>query len=130
MGVALPLAIGAAASEPESEIIVIVGDGSIELNIQELKTISHYDLNIKVFIINNGGYASIRDSQDSSCGGRYTETSENLDFNKVAQEFSIPYRMIDDDCRIGDDVEDILSTKGPVLIEVVCDPNQKMIESL
>ena len=50
MGVAIPLAIGAATTKPDKQILVIVGDGSIELNIQELKTISEYNLNIKIFL--------------------------------------------------------------------------------
>ena len=53
MGVALPLAIGAAVTKPKSQIIAITGDGSIELNIQELRTMSHNNLNVKLFVINN-----------------------------------------------------------------------------
>ncbi len=127
MGVALPLAIGAAASEPQAEIIVIVGDGSIELNIQELKTASQYRLNIKLFVINNGGYASIRDSQDASCGGRYTESGEILKFSNVAVGFVLPFYLIDDYARIGEDVDAILARPGPMLVEVVCDSHQQML---
>ena len=65
MGLSLPLSIGAAIARPKNQIISVTGDGSIELNIQELKTISHYNLNIKTFVINNGGYASMTNWQDT-----------------------------------------------------------------
>jgi len=60
MGTTIPLAIGAAIAVPDKQILAITGDGSLELNIQELKTISHYELNIKLFVINNGGYVSMK----------------------------------------------------------------------
>ncbi len=79
MGLALPLAIGAAVTQPSSQVIAITGDGSIELNIQELRTLSQNNLDVKLFIINNGGYASIRKSQDEIVGGgRYTDDEEVL----------------------------------------------------
>ena len=64
MGLSVPLSIGAAIGNKNKQIISITGDGSIELNIQELKTISHYNLNIKTFVINNGGYVSMQKWQD------------------------------------------------------------------
>ena len=96
MGLTIPLAIGAASCSPGSQIIAVTGDGSIELNIQELQTVSLNNLNIKLFVINNGGYASIRVSQDSMCGGRYTDDEEILDFSKVASTFNMPFYFLDD----------------------------------
>ena len=95
MGVALPLAIGASVTEPEAQVIAITGDGSIELNIQELRTMSHNNLNIKLFVINNGGYASIRKSQDDMVGGRYTDDQEVLNFSKVANAFELPFHILE-----------------------------------
>ena len=65
MGLSLPLAIGSAIAQPKNQVIAITGDGSIELNIQELKTMSHYKLNIKLFVINNGGYVSMHNWADT-----------------------------------------------------------------
>ena len=65
MGWALPASIGIAAAAPARLAVGIVGDGSLQTNIQELQTIAHHQLNIKLFIINNGGYASIRNTQNS-----------------------------------------------------------------
>lgn len=127
MGMTLPLAIGAAVSRPEARVLAITGDGSIETNIQELHTISQYGLPIKIFVINNGGYASIRDSQDEMCGGRYTDVEEILDFAKVAAAFALPYRLIERADDMDSLLEAVLAERGPVLVEVVCDRAQKMI---
>ena len=126
MGVALGLAIGAATTDKSKQVLVITGDGSIELNIQELKTISQYNLDIKIFVINNGGYASIRESQDSNCGGRYTEEGEILDFEKISTAFDLAYLKITDYKAIGHEIKDALKSKEAMLIELICDQNQKM----
>ena len=127
MGVALPLAIGASVTEPEAQVIAITGDGSIELNIQELLTMSHNNLNIKLFVINNGGYASIRKSQDDMVGGRYTDDEEVLNFSKVSDAFELPYHILVNYHELDEKIPEILDAYGPALIEVVCDKNQKII---
>jgi acetolactate synthase-1/2/3 large subunit len=127
MGLTIPLSIGAASCMPDSQIIAVTGDGSIELNIQELQTISLNNLNIKLFVINNGGYASIRVSQDSMCGGRYTDDEEILDFSKVASTFNMPFYFLDDYQNLDNQIKDIFSIEGPALVEVLCDPNQHIM---
>ena len=129
MGVALPLAIGASVTMPRSQIIAITGDGSIELNIQELRTMSKSKLNIKLFILNNGGYASIRKSQDEIVGGRYTDDADVLNFEKTAGAFDIKYDKISDYLLIKDQLKKIFSDKAPALIEVICDPNQDIYDA-
>lgn len=135
MGVAIPLAIGASLRRTDGNVIVITGDGSIETNIQELKTVSYYGLPIKIFIINNGGYISMRDHQDSLFDGRYINaTSETgnpvLNFCDVAKAFGLPYEKIDKYETMKDKITEILLQEGPVLIEVICDSNQKLINPL
>ena len=76
MGISLPLAIGSAVADKSKTILAVTGDGSIELNIQELKTMSHYNLNIKLFVINNGGYASMRNWQDNFGENRRLDTDD------------------------------------------------------
>ncbi len=129
MGVAIPLAIGAACTEREKTIIVVTGDGSIELNIQELRTISQNALNVKVLVINNGGYASIRKSQDDMAEGRYTDDIEILNFKKVAEAFELPYALVDDAKTLNKTLSSLIVKPGPILIEVVCDSSQEMIDS-
>ena len=85
MGLSIPLAIGSAAARKDMQILAVTGDGSLELNIQELKTMSFYNFDIKLFVINNGGYVSIRNTQDALFGGRYigsdqADSGELLDF--------------------------------------------------
>ena len=128
MGCAIPFAIGAAVTEPEAQIIAITGDGSIELNIQELRTMSQNNLNIKLFVINNGGYASIRKSQDDMVGGRYTDDQDVLNFSKVAKAFELKFQILEDYEELDLKIPEILSVNGPILIEVVCDPTQEIIE--
>ena len=128
MGLTLPLAIGAAVVEPESQIIAITGDGSIELNIQELQTININNLNIKIVVINNGGYASIRDSQDAMCGGRYTDDEQILNFMKIADAFGLDFEIIQDFNDIKPIMKKVMSNNRPTIIEVVCDDSQYMIQ--
>ena len=98
----------------------------MELNIQELKTVSQNNLNIKIFVINNGGYASIRESQDEYSEGRYTEDEDILDFSKVANAFEMNYEIIDDYLTIDEQINKITSNSNPALIEVVCERDQKI----
>ena len=128
MGLTLPLAIGAASLEPESQIIAVTGDGSIELNIQELQTIHLHSFNIKIFVINNGGYASIRASQDAMCGGRYTDDEQILNFKKIADAFELDFEIIEESADLEPKIKKVLSTNKPTLVEVVCDSNQYMIQ--
>ncbi len=126
MGVAIPMAIGASCYDKDSQIIVVTGDGSLELNIQELKTVSQNNLNIKIFVINNGGYASIRESQDEYSDGRYTETEDILDFSKVAEAFEMDYEIIDNYETIDQQIKQITGNSKPILIEVICERDQKI----
>jgi acetolactate synthase-1/2/3 large subunit len=128
MGVALPMAIGAAKSNPKYQTIAITGDGSIELNIQELKTLSIHNLNVKLFIINNGGYASIRKSQIEMTGGRFTDDDDVLNFMKIANAYDIKYSLIKDYKKMSTQIKTILKNKKPEIIEVICDYSQEIIE--
>lgn len=134
MGLAIPLSIGASVTRKDVQILAVTGDGSLELNIQELKTISFYNLNIKLFVINNGGYVSIRNSQDALCGGRYINSDQKscndvLNFQKVADAFSLPYCLIKNCEEVDDKIKEIINKPGPVFVEVCCDNKQCIIES-
>ena len=133
MGLSIPLAIGCAVADKNVQILAITGDGSLELNIQELKTMSFYNLNIKLFVINNGGYVSIRNTQDQLFNGRYINsdqvgTNELLDFSKIADAFDLPYFNIQKYEEVDSKILNIINEDGPAFIEVVCDNNQKIIE--
>jgi acetolactate synthase-1/2/3 large subunit len=135
MGLSIPLAIGSAIAAPNSQILAVTGDGSLELNVQELKTMSHYGLNIKLFVINNGGYVSMRNWQDNFFGGRRIEGEQStgsgtLDLEKVAAAFDVEYTRIEGWESVDEALAQVLSTDHPEFIEVVCNPEQKIVEPM
>ena len=135
MGLSIPLAIGASIAAKTSQILAVTGDGSLELNIQELKTMSHYNLNIKLFVINNGGYVSMRNWQDGFFEGRRIDGEDTtgagtLDLESVAAAFSLKYVAIQNHKDVDAKIKQILSDDGPTFVEVVCDQNQKIVEPI
>lgn len=132
MGLTIPLAIGASVAKPHIDVLAVTGDGSLELNIQELKTISHYNLNIKLFVINNGGYVSMTNWQDTVFGGRRLDTKKltgagTLNLRQIAKAFDLNWYKIDKAKNIDNDLKRIINTKGPLFIEVITDNQQKII---
>ena len=134
MGLSVPLAIGAAVAAPKSRILAVTGDGSLELNIQELKTISHNNFNIKLFVINNGGYVSMHNWADSFFKGRRLDTAEDtgvgtLDFKNIAKAFDLDHYLINDVNKVKKDLKNIMKSKKPLFIEVITDPRQKIFDA-
>lgn len=134
MGMSIPLAIGCASAAPNRRVLAVTGDGSLELNIQELKTMSWYNFNIKLFVINNGGYASIRATQDKLFDGLYIGSNQSADevlnLRKVADAFDLPFFIIQDHAEIDDRIREILAHEGPAFVEVVCDNKQTIVSPL
>lgn len=135
MGLSIPLAIGASVANMQKQILAVTGDGSLELNIQELKTMSYYNLNIKLFVINNGGYVSMRRWQDTFFEGRRIGSDENtgvpiLNLQNIALAFDLKYELINKWQDIDTSIEKIMAKKGPLFVEVVCDNKQKLINPL
>lgn len=132
MGLSIPLSVGAAVAKPNNQIISVTGDGSLELNVQELKTISHYNLNIKTFVINNGGYASMIKWQDDYFKGNRLDTEDKtgvgtMNFKAIAKAFNLNYDLIYDPNNMNKQIKKILNSNTPCLVEVVTDPKQKII---
>lgn len=124
MGYGLPAAIGACLSGKDRQIICLEGDGSIMMNIQELQTIKHYNLPIKIFIINNNGYISIKQTQNNFFEGRMTGVSEKSgvsvpDFRKIGKAFNIFSIRIADLQNLKSQLTDLLNIKGPALCEIM-----------
>lgn len=127
MGYDLPAAVG--ASTAHGEVTLITGDGSIMLNIQELMTVKHYKLPIKIFISCNGGYRGIVRSQSNMFGGRYTGCTEDTgvempDFAKIAAAFELPYIKINGHADLDEKLRQIYLTDGAVVVEWPQDPAQ------
>jgi acetolactate synthase I/II/III large subunit len=128
MGYDLPAAIGAAFAHPGKRVICLAGDGSIQMNIQELQTVVHHRLPLKIFVLNNSGYLSMRMTQSGFFGrltGESAASGASLpDMVKVACAYGIPSIRIDRECQL-DQVDRALGADGPALIDVVLDPNQE-----
>ena len=127
MGYDLPAAIGAAVARKGKRVICLAGDGSLQLNIQELQTVVHHQLPIKLIVLNNNGYQSIRTSQKNFFGdtvGEGPQSGVSLpDYPSVAKAYGLPaIRLFERDFR--KKLVDALSTSGPILIDVVLDPDQ------
>lgn len=130
MGYDLPAAFGACIAGKQQSVICITGDGSIQMNLQELQTIIHHRLPIKIFVINNQGYHSIRQTQKNFFGEPLVgigNESGDLSFpsmEKLAWAYGYPYQKIEENSRI-DEIEQTLHTEGPCICEVFVDTEQK-----
>ena len=132
MGWCLPAAIGASVAKNNKRVILITGDGSIQFSIHELGTISHYKLPIKIFVFNNQGYKSIRDTQNSLFEGRLVGADSksgvsNPNFKLLAKAYNLKYGYINNNSEINSKIREVLKTKGPTLYEVNIAFNQLRI---
>jgi acetolactate synthase-1/2/3 large subunit len=131
MGYDLPAAIGAAIESGE-EIICLSGDGSIQMNLQELQTIVHHKLPIKIFVINNDGYHSMRQTESNlfpehSMFGVGPNDSYDISFpnmEKISNAYGIPYVSIKNNSEMIK-LDEILATNGYMLVEIFVDKEQK-----
>ena len=130
MGFGIPAAIGACLAADKQETICIDGDGGFVMNMQELELVNRYKLPIKFFVLNNDGYGSIKTTQTNHFGGRLvaSDPSSGLtlpDISKIADAFDIPHVKIFDNDMLCHLMEKILNTDGPLMIEVMIDPNHR-----
>ena len=134
MGFTLPASVGVAVAS-KKDVYAITGDGSLQMNIQELQTLVHYKLPVKLFVWNNDGYLSIRATQNKFFNGRFIGTDKESgvsfpDLKKIASAYGIKYEKIN---KI-DDFEPVMNKinkyENPVLIEVMCIPNQPIIPTV
>jgi acetolactate synthase-1/2/3 large subunit len=123
MGWDLPIAVGACIGGGRRRTICATGDGSVQWNIQEMMTIGHYRLPIKLFIFNNQGYTCIRSTQDNFFEGRYagadaTSGVANPDFCKLAAAYGWQYHRILRQPELSREIGRALAMEGPVLCEI------------
>jgi acetolactate synthase I/II/III large subunit len=126
MGYGLPAALGAAT---HNKIVCIEGDGSLHLNIHELQTMKHYNLPIKLILLNNDGYTSIKISQKAFFNGRFVASEKNSgvsfpNFEKVIKAYDLPYYNIKNNQNIHPTLEEFLAYEGPAVLEVFTDPEE------
>lgn len=123
MGWDLPALVGACVADRSRRGVMITGDGSVLFNVQELMTLKMYNLDAKMFISNNDGYASIRGTQDRFCEGRHVGVDAasgvgNPDFEALAKAFGIGYVKIDTNAELKDRIAKALATPGPVIVDM------------
>lgn len=123
MGFALPSAVGAYYAADKKRVIVIEGDGSLQLNIQELETIVANNINAKIFVFNNSGYAAITTMQDRNFDGFYVGSNEMSGLHmpsmeKISFAYNILYDRIEKEEDIEEKVEKAMNSKGPYICDI------------
>jgi len=135
MGYTLPASIGVSIARGKGEVLGVTGDGSFQMNIQELQTIVHYDLPIKTFVWNNDGYLSIRSSQSKFFEGRFIGTDKTSgvsfpDTEKIANAYGIKYFRAADSASLDDVIEEVLNYPKAVICEVMCLRYQEIVPTV
>lgn len=132
MGYGLPAAIGACFAEENGRVVCAHGDGGLEMNIQELQTVVHYGLPLKLFVFNNQGYLSIKHTQTAYFDGFFVGSDPSSgvscpDMLKIATAYGIPSFRISDHTSMREQIRNALTGDGPVLVDVVLDPMQPFL---
>ena len=135
MGYDLPGAVGASVATNKGRVVCLAGDGSMQMNIQELQTIVTHKLPIKLFVLNNQGYHSIRQTQQNffpdnvvGCGTESGLGFPNLE--KLAAVYGIPYRRVETHAGLRDAVRGTLEGEGVRMCEVMLDLRQQFSPKL
>jgi acetolactate synthase-1/2/3 large subunit len=120
MGFGLPAAMGAAVGCPDQVVCCIAGDGSVQMNAQELATCAQEGIPIKVFIMNNGYLGMVRQWQELFWDGRYSqvETGAYPDFVKLAEAYGATGMRLTDKGSLVEDMKRAIETDGPVVVDV------------
>lgn len=132
MGFGLPGAIGAYFADSTKDVILIAGDGGLQMNIQEMQTIIHHKIPIKIFLLNNNGYLAISLMQDNLFNGRRIGSTpdsgvSNPDFIKVANAYGFKTFNFTNNKDLEDNIDEVLLFNGPVICQIIMPENQPLI---
>ena len=135
MGYSMPATIGAHLADKSKNIICTIGDGSMQMNIQELATVAHFKFPVKIFVINNNGYGLIKQTQDTWLDSRRVGVDESSglampDLQKIAKAYKIETIEINNHNELDEKVDYVLRSKKPILCDVKISENQKVIPKL
>lgn len=135
MGYSLPAAIGVSAATGDQRVLAVTGDGSLQQNLQELQTILHYRLPVKLFVLNNDGYLSIRASQKNYFKERYIGEGPRSgvtcpDTLKICQAYGIPCARVASLAELDAAITLALETEGPYVLDVITPPEQPIIPTV
>jgi acetolactate synthase-1/2/3 large subunit len=128
MGYDLPAALGACVASGQ-RVVCLAGDGSIQMNIQELQTIASHRLPVKIFLWDNDGYVSIRQTQDNLFGGNHVGEGPGSgvvlpDMSRIAEAYGIPTLTVDTHAGLAEAIRTTLDGSGPFLCVVRMPPHQ------
>ena len=119
MGFGVPAAMGVAFTQPGRPVISVSGDGGFQMTIQELGTISQYNLPVKMILLNNQYLGMVRQWQELFFESRYANTGlTNPDFTKIAEGFGVPAKKITEREDLDKALDDLLAKEGPCLLEI------------
>ncbi|HHW4678844.1 MAG TPA: acetolactate synthase 2 catalytic subunit [Xylella sp.] len=123
MGFGLPAAMGAQFAYPERTVVLVSGDGSFMMNVQELVTITRCKLPLKIVLLDNSSLGMVRQWQELFFAERYSEIdlSDNPDFTALAQVFGIPAKRITVRTEVEESLSNLLAQPGPALLHVLID---------
>lgn len=129
MGWGLPAAVGAAVAGGGRRVLCLLGDGGFMMNLQEAATVMHNRLPIKMFLLNNNGYLTIRQTQELGFEGRYMGSSPDSgidfpNFKLIAEAHKFPYYCFTDHDQLRKQLGDFLAIDGPAFCELIMDENQ------
>jgi len=127
MGYGLPAAIGAKVANPEKNVIVFMGDGGFQMNIQELGTILQSGIGVKMVLMNNSWLGMVRQWQELFYDKRYSFTHlHNPDFQMISRAYGIPSARVTSLEGLDDAIEQMMSTDGPFLLEACVDGGENI----
>jgi len=135
MGYAVPAALGASIAGNKGRVVAVTGDGSLHMNAQELSTIAHENLPVKIFVFDNRGYASIKATQHNYFNDRYIGVDRKSgvalpDILKLAELYSIEAFRIANTDDLNPIIKEALEYDGPVLVDIICSPDQLIIPTV
>lgn len=128
IGSALPMGIGASFAKPESTVVIITGDGGFQFNLQELQTVFHHNLPIKIIMLNNYCYGMIKQFQEQYMDSRFQSAVEGYsspDFQDVVGAFKIPVMKITKNTEINSSFEKLFKNQDAMFLEVDISSNYK-----
>lgn len=131
MGYGLPAAIGACVSNKNGRTICVTGDGSIQMNIQELQTLVNYKLPLKLFVLENEGYLAIKTTQKAFFNGSFTGSNPSSgvicpDLKRIAEAYGIPFVRISNNDELRVVITEVLAAEGAMICEVKMHPEQTL----
>ena len=131
MGYGLPAAIGACVSNDQGKTVCVTGDGSIQMNIQELQTIVTYKLPLKLFVLENESYLAIKTTQKAFFKGNFTGSNPASgvvcpDLKRIAEAYGIPFVRVSSNEALESTINEVLNTDGAMICEVKMHPEQTL----